>query len=114
MAAFDQFPGEDTEPEIMRKLLDGRSQLWIAWDDEAGEVIGGALTCIYEYARFKALQITALGGRRFEDWRQAIDDTFTAFASVHGAQRVEFHGRRGWERRLPNYGVHRIMMTRDL
>ncbi len=76
--------------------------------------IGAALTHIEQYAEFDALVVAALGGEDFESWREEIDRVFEKFARFHGCARIEFHGRRGWEKRLPNYKVYRIMMMRTL
>jgi len=107
--AFEQFPGEVSSPEVLQNLLSGKMQLWIAFRDK---VLGGAITQVVPWAEFNSVRIVALGGEDFEDWREPLDDLFTEFAKVWDCDRVTFHGRKGWERRLPNYDLHRIEMFR--
>ena len=108
--AFERFPGEVDEAGLLERLLTGDAQLWVVWDDG---LLGGAITSITNYAEFKAVRLVALGGERFEDWREEMDRLLDKFCEVHGCSRIEFYGRIGWSKRLPNYRINRIMMSRD-
>lgn len=112
LKAYEQFPGEVAEDEIIAALATGNMQLVVAWDGE--NVIGAAVTKVAVYAEFQAVVVCALGGTRFEDWRESLDTVLEKFGRFHDCSRIEFHGRRGWERRLPNYKIHRIMMSRSI
>jgi len=94
----------------MADLVSGRFLLWVAWD---GVPVGAAITQIADYESFKALRIVALGGEHFR-WKEEADRVFDVFCHFHGLKRVEFYGRKGWLKRLPNYTLNRIMMTRDI
>ena len=83
----------------------------MAW---GAECVGAAVTCIYNYADFKAVQIVALGAKDFELWRAEMDRLLDKFAALHDCKRIEFYGRPGWKKRLANYDLHRIMMVREL
>lgn len=109
--AYERFPGEITEGAVLQRLVDGRSQLVVVYRDG---FIGAALTQIEQYAEFDALVVAALGGDDFEAWREELDRVLEKFARFHNCTRIEFHGRRGWEKRLPNYKVYRVMMMRTL
>jgi len=109
--AFDQFPGEINEKEVIKNLSTGTWQLWVAWN---GECVGAAVTCIFNYSDFKAVQIIALGAHNFEDWREEMDRLLDKFGEMHECKRVEFYGRPGWSKRLKNYSFYRIMMVRDV
>ncbi len=110
-AAFTQFPGEADETSVLRNLAVGRWVLWVAWD---GHPVGGFITELETYINFGAVRIVALGGKDFESWRIETDKVLDKFARFHGCSRIEFYGRKGWERRLPNYTVNRIMMVRQV
>lgn len=112
MPAFERFPGEVSEDEIIRCLQAGSMVLWVAWEDE---VIGGALTEIVNYSGgVSAVRVVGVGGLRFEAWRERLDEVLEKFARVWGCDRLEMYGRKGWERRLPNWNVNRIMMIREV
>lgn len=107
-----RFPGEMDLDKVRAELASGHTQLWVAWDDR---VIGAALTQIIAYPEFSAVRILALGGEDFcERWRDTCVAWFERYAEHHGCNRLEFYGRRGWQRRLPGWEVNRIMMTRDV
>lgn len=108
--AFEEYPGEMAPEDVLKRLLEGRMLLWIAWEDR---VIGGVLTDIFDYADFKAVRLIALGGERFEDWREPLDILLDDFAKLWNCRRIEFYGRKGWAKRLPNYKLDKIMMVRD-
>ena len=111
--AFERFPGEATYEDITKRLLEGNMVLWIAWNGE--EILGGAITALENYpSGMRAVRGIALGGKQFESWQQPLDDILEQFGKSWGAQRIEFYGRKGWEKRLPNYKVNRIMVTRDI
>jgi len=109
--AFELFPGEVDSAEILKNLLSGKMLLWVAWEDE---VIGGALTEVYNYAEFSAVRVLALGGNDFESWQETLDTLLSDFAKLWNCKRIEFYGRKGWERRLPNYTLDKIMLVRDV
>lgn len=111
LAAFDQFPGEGSEAEALRKLSEGTWLLWVAWDDEP---IGALVTEIIVYSEFMALRIQALGGKRFLDWRDSGTAMLEKFCRHHGIKRLEFAGRKGWLRRLPGFEMNRIAMVRNV
>lgn len=103
-------PGEYSEQDTARKLLDGDWQLWVAAKEA---FVGAFLTEIVRYPGFGAIRIVALGADDF-DWIPDFDRMIDLFAKHHGCQRIEFFGRRGWERRLKHYRFERIMMSRQV
>ena len=110
--AFERFPGEMDIPTLLRRLLNGEGTLWVAYRD--GRFLGGAITRIEDYPGFRAVQLVALGGRQFRLWKDELDKWITRYARYHHAKRLEFYGRKGWEKTLPDFEVNRIMMVREL
>ncbi len=98
--------------EILRLLSSGNMLLWAAWDGD--KVVGGALTQVINYADFNAVRLVALGGDDFEGWRETLDTLLDDFAKLWDCKRVEFFGRKGWERRMDNYKLDKIMMVRPV
>lgn len=111
MKAFDKFPGEISEERVMNNLRDGLFTLWVAWDEGP---IGALITQQLEYLEFGALRIVALGGERFESWRNEMDRVLDVYCKLHGLTRIEFAGRRGWLKRVNNYKLNRVIMVRNV
>ena len=103
--------GEIAPEKVIENLLAGNMQLWIAFD---GEIIGGAITEVVRYWKVRSLRVIALAGERFEEWREPMDALFERFGQAHDCSRIELYGRKGWARRLPNYSVNRVMMSREI
>lgn len=99
-------------PTLLHKLAVGEGTLWVAYDN--GRFVGGAITQIYDHCGFRAIQLVALGGVEFERWHDEMNKWLTVYGKLHGAKRIEFYGRRGWEKILPEYKLNRIMMVREL
>src|SRR5512139_1636837 len=93
-SAFEQFPGEMDLPTLMRKLAIGEGTLWVVYGD--GRFWGGAITQLYDYPSFRAVQIVGLGGERFETWHDEMNVWLEKYGRLHGAKRLEFYGRKGW------------------
>lgn len=73
---------------------------------------GAFITEVASYADFAAVRIVALGADEFT-FLPGLDRAMDLFRKVHNLKRVEFYGRRGWEKKLPNYKLNRIMMVRE-
>jgi len=110
--AFEHFPGEMDLPTLLRRLSIGEGTLWVAFGD--GRFFGGCITQLYDYPAFRAVQIVGLGGVEFSRWHAEMNVWLDRYAKLHGATRLEFYGRRGWEKMLPEFKVNRIMMVREL
>ena len=83
----------------------------LLWATHSEQFIGGAITEICNYSTFKAVRIVALGGLKFESWHEPAMDAFRRYANVWDCSRIEFYGRRGWEKKLPEFDLDKIMMV---
>ena len=108
MRAFDRYPGEMSEGDLITRLLAGEMLLWVASSDK---IVGGAITEICNYSDFSAVRIVALGGINITDEFLPL---LKRFADVWNCRRVEFYGRKGWERKAPDFKVDKIMMILEL
>ena len=96
--------GRAVVDDILRFILNGQMQLWIA--HEEGKVYGHVITEIKDYPRFKMLTVQYCAGE--EDHMQyAEDEMFSLldrFAKDAGCAGVEFVGRPGWRKQANKYG----------
>lgn len=100
--AFDRYGLHDAETWVQR-CRDGLAQLW---------AIGPlwAITEVHEFASGRACHIVAMAG----DFTQAIMDEIEAWAQQVGCKQMHFTGRKGWERRLPDYTAIAIVMHKEI
>ena len=65
--------GEIAPEAMLRDLLKGDKQLWVAMDDE---ILGAAITEVVRYHRVRSLRVIGLAGKRFSDWHGPLDALF--------------------------------------
>ena len=108
--AVERSLGRDTESALKQMLIDGHYQLWMA--GEPGRLSACCATRVAEYpSGKKVLNIVALGGKQFEQWAQELLDTLKKFSLENKCTSIEFVGRRGWMRKLPEYGFEDCRLT---
>ena len=95
--ALTKGKADETPTEILERLLAGRQQLWLAWDDQLARARGICVTEIFDSARGKACNLAIVAGQDFAAWRH-LTEAVKAFAREHGCNRLEASGRKGWER----------------
>lgn len=89
--AFDRFGLHDAG-EWVQRCRDDLAQLW-----KVGNC--WAITEIFESKRGRVCHIVALAG----DFTMDIMSEIESWAKDNGCVLVHFTGRKGWERRLPDY-----------
>jgi hypothetical protein len=95
-----------------RQLVDeGRAQLH-AFPE------GFAITEIRDYThpQERVLNVLLLGGRRFDEWKEAADKKLESFARENGASAIEFSCRLGLAVKIAGLGYRkrRILMRKEL
>lgn len=84
-------------------LQDGRYLLWLARQEDL-VVHAAFLTRTASYPNRTVLAVDCAGGTGMDDWLEAADRTFRAFAADSGLGGVEMSGRRGWLKILGRLG----------
>lgn len=91
-------------------------QLWIVYDDTAMDEIKAVVTTeIVNYPRKKVCRIVTLGGIGIDSWIHAIS-TIEAWAESQGCESMETFCRKGFIKKLENYGYEQTytVLGKDL
>ena len=98
IAAALAYSGERYGPDdIRRALIDGRMQLWIAWDAGAKAVRACAVTMLIPYPRLNVCAVVLLTGSGRRTWQHHLD-ALRRWARAQGCGAFEAWARPGWER----------------
>lgn len=104
-------------PETIRTALRERDMQALVAVDEDGEVIGVAITEIMvALSGLRILNIVALVGDRFDEWKAEGDRVLRAWAQSIDTPMIHMTGRRGWTKKLASLGWKEsaVLMTLDL
>ena len=108
--ALDHGHGDLSWQDVMKKLSEGRMQLWLASEPEDGDmnVLAAMVTEVKVYPQQKVANIVLLAGDGFDRWVDYLS-VVEAWAIAQGCAELRMEGRRGWERVLPRLGFeHRF------
>lgn len=87
-----------TLDEIHQSLLSQHRQCFVTWP----ELDTICVTAIETRPAAKVLVIWWKAGKLHEDWREMLEAT-EGWGRWMGCSMIEFRGRKGWERLLPDY-----------
>jgi hypothetical protein len=99
--------GELLLEDAHKACLDGSMQLWMVYTS-APEFLGAAVTQLVEYPQFSTMRIVLLGGKRFDEWKEKLDELISDSARSLGCKRMEAYGRAGFVRSLQGLGYNRM------
>jgi hypothetical protein len=112
----ERFPDDWPLGEIKQTALAGKIVLWVVWEETTKEHFGMVATCLWRKPSGKKfLVVEAAAGRDHDKWVHLIP-TLEDYGRSHGCTRIEFRGRSGWARRLPDYRLERgePILSKDL
>ena len=98
---------------VKQSVLDGKSLLWVAWDEEAKNIKAAAVTELQKTEWSKFCIVVAAGGKDLNTWLD-IGGPIYEFAKAEGCKAMRFIGRKGWAGVLPGWRVTRYVMERTL
>lgn len=87
--------GRWTSGSLYGALVDGRMQLWLAFDEDK-VIDAAAVTEVMTYPNRRMLAIHWLGGERFNEWVWDLLDVFDRFAVDAGCTGIEATARQGF------------------
>lgn len=94
---------DETPDEILARLLAGKQQLWLAWDEDAQRALGICITEVFDSARGRTCNLAILAGTDFKRWQHLVD-AVKEVARGMGCVRLEMSARKGWERYVKGQG----------
>lgn len=105
--------GENSVETIYFGLADGSAQLWHIVDDDLS-LVGVWLTQIYsEPTGIKVCNWLGCAGERMDEWLHLRAD-IENWAREQGAEAAKIVGRKGWERKLPDYKPAYVEYVKEL
>lgn len=102
--------GDMTLESIEADLLSGLALLWIVWCDE---VVGAATTSIVQTPRNKVCLFTAGGGSELDSCMEFLP-VIEAYARAEQCNVIRVMGRRGWQKKLPEYHQPWIVLDKRI
>lgn len=98
--------------QIRKDLRAASKQLW--GYQHGPDIIGVAITSIYELPRGTVCEIYAACGTGSRSEIKAIVDEITRWARAQGCVQVRVLGRRGWLRVLTDFAYRGVILEKDL
>lgn len=102
--------GEYSADELRTEAEGGTAQLWLAWSDHCE---AAAITRIIPTPLGNVCVIVALGGTNMPRWFGLLDQ-LEAGAKNIGCSMMRVFGRLGWERKLTDYKLARVILDKRL
>ena len=92
--------------DLLRQVLVGESQLWVAFDDEQENKIKGiVVTTIKNYPHKRMVDMTFCAGEQLDSWCDLVFNLVEEWAINNNLDGMEFVGRAGWRKVLAKHGM---------
>jgi hypothetical protein len=108
-SALDKGAGEVSVDDILARLLNAQSQLWMMFD--GSDLLAAAVTQIVNFPQQRICEITQLGGRDPERFVPAFAAHIMPGLQRMGVSAIHAHGRRGWNPFLKHLGAKPLYTT---
>lgn len=106
--------GDDTMPaDILEQIRYARIVLWIAIDDENGNIIAAMTTEVVPMRSGLVCWMCQCGGDRMQDWSR-FHVKIEEYARAEGCGKVVLRGRRAWEKVLTGYRIRTVQLEKIL
>lgn len=99
--------------DIVEQIRYAKIVLWIAIDDETGNIIAAMTTEVVPMRSGLVCWMSQCGGDRMQDWKR-FHVKIEEYAKAEGCVKVVLKGRGGWERVLEGYRVRTVMLEKIL
>lgn len=88
---------------IINDVMINGHNLWIVFDKETYEIVSAFTNQVISYPAMRVLACHFIGGDHLSEWRDKVLTTLDNFARDNLCQKIEFTGRRGWQRVLADW-----------
>lgn len=100
--AIDLTGGRFSRDSYAQDLIEDKSQLWIAFDEESLSIDGAIITQIEVYPHKTMMNYALCGGTDLAGWHDPMHEVIKRFAKDCGCDGTEITGRAGWSRFMEN------------
>jgi hypothetical protein len=95
------------------RVRDGRTLIWVAIDDEDGELLSAVTTELVPMLPGLVCWIGQCGGKRMDQWVH-FHLKIEEYARAEGCVKTRVVGRPGWSRALEGYEVRNVTLEKVL
>jgi DNA-dependent RNA polymerase auxiliary subunit epsilon len=100
--ATDRSNNRETIESLYSKIKSGQSRLWCI--SIGSYILGAATTEVIQYANFRSLNVSFLGGSKMNLWLDKFIEELKVYAKFNECSYIEFIGRKGWLKSLSCFG----------
>lgn len=107
--ALEKGQGQYDAEDVRSMIEEGFGVMILAYID--GDIVAAMVSILDEFPLIRQMTILLMGGDNSDEW---FDETMKAFAEIASEQQADVitvHGRRGWVRKLKQYGYEEIHTT---
>ena len=97
--------------EIFQGVHDKKAVLWIVHRET--DIVAAAVTQASDHAGARIYHVLALGGSRFADWSERLQDAFVAHSRQRECEMMRCHARRGMAKWLKRLGWRERQVTME-
>ena len=102
--SIDMTGGRFSRDSYARDIEEGRSHLWIVFDNETLNIDAAIVTSVEQYPHKTMLNWALVGGTNVEQWVEILHEKVDQFRKDIGCDGSESVGRAGWVRLLKPLG----------
>lgn len=99
---------------VIKKIMEGRSSLWLAYKGPERQIVGAFTVVVMHYERKKRLLLHQCGGEGVEEWIPEGWKVLRPWAIENGYDGAEIIGRKGWSKLFPEFNSEWVWLTYDL
>jgi hypothetical protein len=88
---------------IINDVMVNGHNLWIIFDMETQEIVSAFTNQVVSYPKMRVLACHFIGGDHLLEWKDRVLETLDNFARDNFCQKIEFTGRKGWQRLLADW-----------
>lgn len=96
--ALDRFDYGESSDDVLLSLMRGERELWMCGDDAA------VILQVCRLPQFQVLDIPLMAGDNMDAWLPDLVSQLTRYAKAIGCKYIDGFGRKGWTRKLQEFG----------
>ena len=100
--ATDRSNGRESIESLYAKIKNETSRLWCI--SIGPYIVGSATTEVVQYANYKSLNVSFLGGSKMNLWLDKFIEELKVYSKFNNCSSIELIGRKGWLRSLNPFG----------